>query len=79
MATTKIEETVGSLIVPKEEYVKLMYRTTLRQLKEHGVETAWVYNFGYWEDHQAETWEINHSRKHIKDWQVELLLTLHKN
>ena len=53
----------------QEEYVKLMYRTTLRQLKEHGVETAWVYNFGYWDDHQAEAWEINHSRKHIKDWQ----------
>ena len=57
----------------QEEYVKLMYRTTLRQLKEHGVETAWVYNFGYWDDHQAETWEINHSRKHIKDWQVEFI------
>ena len=29
-----------------------MYRTTLRQLKDHGVTTAWVYNFGYWQDHQ---------------------------
>jgi len=57
----------------QEEYVKLMYRTTLRQLKEHGVETAWVYNFGYWQDHQAETWEINHSRKHVSDWQIEYI------
>ena len=50
-----------------------MYRTKLRQLKEHGVETAWVYNFGYWQDHQAETWEINHSRKHVSDWQIEYI------
>ena len=57
----------------QEEYVRLMYRTTLRQLKEHGVETAWVYNFGYWDDHQAETWQINHSRKHISDWQIEFI------
>ena len=54
----------------ENEYIKLMYRTTLRQLKEHGVTTAWVYNFGYWKDHQAETWEINHSRKHVSDWQI---------
>jgi len=56
-----------------QEYVKLMYRTTLRRLKEHGVDTAWVYNFGYWDDHTAETWEINHSRKHISDWQIEFI------
>jgi|MDTC01.3.fsa_nt_gb hypothetical protein len=55
------------------EYTKLMYRTTLRQLKENGVETAWVYNFGYWKDHQAETWEINHNRKHIADWTIEFI------
>ena len=57
----------------QEEYVKLMYRTTLRQLKDHGVTTAWVYNFGYWQDHTAETWEINHSRKHVSDWQIEFI------
>jgi len=57
----------------QEEYVKLMYRTTLRQLKDNGIETAWVYNFGYWEDHQAETWQINHNRKHLDDWVIEYI------
>ncbi|MDE0743496.1 MAG: hypothetical protein OSB24_06360 [Woeseiaceae bacterium] len=57
----------------QEEYVKLMYRTTLRQLKDHGVKTAWVYNFGYWQDYQAETWQINHSRKHLSDWVIEFI------
>ena len=57
----------------EEEYVKLMYRTTLRQLKDHGVKTAWVYNFGYWQDHTAETWQINHSRKHLSDWVIEYI------
>ena len=57
----------------EQEYIKLMYRTALRQLKENGVETAWIYNFGYWEDYQAETWKINHSRKHIEDWTVEFI------
>jgi hypothetical protein len=57
----------------QEEYTKLMYRITLRQLKDHGVKTAWVYNFGYWEDHTAETWQINHGRKHLSDWVIEYL------
>ena len=51
-----------------------MYRTTLRQLKEHGVDTAWVYNFGYWQDYQAETWQINHNRKHLSDWVIEYIV-----
>ncbi len=25
------------------------------------------------EDYQAETWKINHSRKHIEDWTVEFI------
>jgi len=57
----------------KDQYIKLMYRTTLRRLKEHGVETAWVYNFGYWNDHTEETWTINHGRKHITDSQIEFI------
>jgi len=57
----------------ESEYIKLMYRTTLRRLKEHGVDTVWIYNFGYWKDHRAETWEINHSTKHIDDWVIEFI------
>ena len=57
----------------QEEYTKLMYRITLRQLKDHGVDTAWVYNFGYWKDHTAETWQINHNRKHLSDWVIEFI------
>ena len=56
----------------QEEYVKLMYRTTLRQLKDHGVTTAWVYNFGYWQDH-TESWQLNHSRKHLSDWVIAFI------
>jgi hypothetical protein len=57
----------------QDEYIKLMYRTTLRQLKEHGVETAWIYNFGYWQDDQAEFWQINHNYKHLDDWVIEYI------
>ena len=58
----------------EEEYVKLMYRTTLRRLKKHGADTAWVYNFGYWKPNDdGEAWEINHDRKHVSDWQIEFI------
>ena len=57
----------------ENEYVKLMYRMTLRRLKEHGATTAWVYNFGYWQDDQAEFWQIDHATKHIDDWVIEYI------
>ena len=57
----------------EDEYIKVMYRTTLRRLKEHGVTTAWIYNFGYWQDAQAEAWEIDHSTKHIDDSTIEYI------
>jgi hypothetical protein len=57
----------------QDEYIKLMYRTTLRKLKENGVDTAWVYNFGYWQDDQADFWQISHNNKHIDDWAIEYI------
>tara|TARA_B100000780_G_scaffold147289_1_gene102925 strand:- start:695 stop:2383 length:1689 start_codon:yes stop_codon:yes gene_type:complete len=59
----------------ENQYIKLMYRTTLRRLNEHGVRTVWVYNFGYWEDKDADSWKINHSSKHIDDWVIEFINT----
>jgi hypothetical protein len=57
-----------------DEYIKLMYRTTLRRLKEHGVNSVGIYNFGYWQDDQAEFWEIDHSMKHIDDWAIDYIV-----
>ncbi|MGB0936845.1 MAG: hypothetical protein ACPGTQ_05275 [Colwellia sp.] len=55
----------------KEEYVRLMYRETLRRLKTHGVTTATIYNFGYWNDDA--TWQLDHSTKHITDADMEII------
>jgi hypothetical protein len=55
----------------KAEYVRLMYRETLRRLKAHGVTTASIYNFGSWNDDGA--WEVDHSTKHISDADVAFI------
>jgi len=52
----------------QKEYTHLMFRETLRRLKAHGVTTASIYNFGYWND-DAE-WKLDHSTKHITDEEV---------
>ena len=57
----------------RQQYIKLMYRRTLSRLKDHGVGTVWVYNFGYWQDDQDETWQIDHSSKHLADWVIEYI------
>jgi hypothetical protein len=49
----------------KTEYVRLMYRETLRRLKTHGATTATIYNFGYWNDDGV--WTLDHNTKHISD------------
>ena len=56
------------------EYIKLMYRTTLKRLKEHGVNTVSIYNFGYWQDANADTWLLNHKSKHLDDWVIEYIV-----
>ncbi len=58
-----------------DQYTKLMYRMTLRRLKEHGVTTALIYNFGYWKDSQAELWQIDHTTKHIDDEVINYIVS----
>lgn len=58
----------------QEQYVRLMYRTTLRRIKELGAEQVTVYNFGYWENSQAEHWVLDHSTKHITDSQMRYIV-----
>jgi hypothetical protein len=55
------------------EYIKLMYRTTLKRLKDHGVNTVSIYNFGYWQDANADAWLLNHKTKHLDDWVIEYI------
>ena len=57
------------------QYIKLMYRTTLRKLKDNGATSVGIYNFGYWQDDQAEFWQIDHSMKHIDDWVIEYIVS----
>ena len=56
------------------EYIKLMYRTTLKRLKDHGVNTVSIYNFGYWQDAQADSWLVDHKTKHLDDWVIEYIV-----
>lgn len=56
------------------EYIKLMYRTTLKRLKDHGVNTVSIYNFGYWQDAQADAWLVDHNTKHLDDWVIEYIV-----
>jgi hypothetical protein len=56
------------------EYTKLMYRTTLKRLKDHGVNTVSIYNFGYWQDANADAWLLAQSTKHLDDWVVEYIV-----
>jgi len=49
-----------------------MYRMTLRRLKDHGVNTASIYNYGYWND-DSDIWEVEHSTKDLSDADIELI------
>ena len=51
----------------EDEYIKLMYRMTLRRLKEHGVNSVGIYNFGYWQDDQAEFWQIDQNLSYMEN------------
>lgn len=55
----------------KQQYVRLMYRETLRRLRDHGVTTVHIYNFGSWSD--VGQWEVVHSSKHITDEEVDFI------
>ena len=55
----------------KTEYVRLMYRETLRRLRDHGVTTVQIYNFSGWSDEGD--WEVVHASKHITDEEVEFI------
>jgi len=55
----------------RQEYVRLMYRETLRRLRDHGVTTVQIYNFGGWSD--KGDWEVVHVSKHITDEEVEFI------
>ena len=55
----------------RQEYVRLMYRETLRRLRDHGVTTVHIYNFGGWSD--VGDWEVVHSSKHITDDQIDFI------
>ena len=59
----------------QNQYIRLMYRTTLRRLKDHGATEVNIYNFGYWKDATAEHWQINHNMKHLDDWVVEYIVS----
>ena len=48
-----------------------MYRETLRRLRDHGVTTVHIYNFGGWSDEGD--WEVVHASKHITDEEVEFI------
>ena len=58
-----------------DQYTKLMYRMTLNRLKQHGVTTASIYNFGSWQDHQADFWKIDHNTKHIADSSIKYIVS----
>ena len=55
----------------KRQYVRLMYRETLRRLRDHGVTTVHLYNFGGWSD--VDEWEVVHSSKHVTDDEVDFI------
>jgi hypothetical protein len=55
------------------QYIKLMYRMTLKRLKDHGVNTVSIYNFGYWQDAQANPWLLDHNAKHLDDWVIKYI------
>jgi hypothetical protein len=56
------------------QYTKLMYRMTLKRLKDHGVNTVSIYNFGYWQDAQADSWLVAQNTKHLDDWVIEYIV-----
>nr|WP_297349814.1 hypothetical protein [uncultured Glaciecola sp.] len=57
----------------EDQYIKLMYRTTLNRLKDHGVNTVSIYNFGYWQDAQADSWLLAPDTKHLDDWVIKYI------
>ena len=60
----------------KTEYTKLMYRMTLRRLKDHGVNTVTIYNYGYWNVASDGAWEVNHDTKDLSDADMSMISTI---
>lgn len=58
----------------ERQYIKLMYRTALKRLKDHGVNTVSIYNFGYWQDANADAWLLAPNTKHLADWVIEYIV-----
>lgn len=48
--------------------------TKLKRLKNHGVNTVSIYNFGYWQAAQADAWLLAHNAKHLDDWVIEYIV-----
>ena len=61
------------------EYKKLMYRMTLRRLKDHGVNTASIYNYGYWDVTNDGAWEVNHDTKDLSDADIDMITAIANN
>ncbi len=59
----------------KDEYVKLMYLESLDKMKENGVTMTWLYNFGHWDDANAEKIVLSKQNYHIREDIVEYVVT----
>ncbi|WP_293750874.1 hypothetical protein [uncultured Paraglaciecola sp.] len=57
----------------KDEYIKLMYVEALKAMQASGVQRAWVYNFGDWNNNQ-EPWVVRLADYHIPQKYVEYIV-----
>jgi len=58
----------------KEEYVKLHYRMTIMELAETGANSLTIYNFGYWENANADLWVLEDAWWHISKKTIEYIV-----
>ena len=58
----------------KEEYIKLMYTQSLDRLKSNGATMTWLYNFGSWDDANANELTIDENNYHISLPIVEFIV-----
>lgn len=58
----------------KDEYVKLHYRLTIMELQDTGANSLTIYNFGYWENANADLWVLNDNQWHISRETIEYIV-----
>jgi hypothetical protein len=69
----QLDDDIKSLC-SQDAYTRLMYLEALEAMKASGAQRTWIYNYGPWNDSQADVWEVDESNYQIPNQYVEYVV-----